>query len=200
VLAAHHDGVLDGVAPGDAGEFLRASGRGVDAISQRAMSRGTAIHALLDEYLTTGDVPNPADQAAELRPFLRGALRWLLDTERQGMVVEATERIVAHPEHLYGGRLDLRMKLRDGLPRVVDFKTNERGRVYGSHHYQPMAYGFADEACGEEPIVQGLVVAFGADGSYEQRVALAKAEDFLAILNAYRTNHRVEGAARRTRT
>jgi hypothetical protein len=200
VVTAHQDGALDGVAPDDAGSFLRSSGRGAEAIMRAAADRGTFIHALIDGYLTTGEVPNPAEVDPEFRPYLRAALRWMLDAERAGMEVEATERIVAHPEHLYAGRLDLRYHLADGLPRIVDFKTNEKGRVYGSHHYQPMAYGLADEACGAEPIVQGGVVALGADGLYEQRVAVAKADDFLALLGAYRTNQRVEAAARRART
>jgi hypothetical protein len=200
VLAAHVDGVLDGVAAGDAGEFLRSSGRGVDAITRAAANRGTFIHALVDSYFTTGEVPNPADVDPEARPYLQAALRWILDAEQQGMVVEDTERMVAHPEHMYAGRMDLRMSLADGFARIVDFKTNERGRVYGSHHYQPHAYGLADEACGAEPIAQGLVVAFGADGTYDQRPVVATADDFLALLAAYRANQRVEAAARRART
>ncbi len=184
-LEAERSGALAGVSVEDAADWLRANGMDAGTRAREAARRGVDVHEVLENYLSTGEAPNPADHPADHRGYIRGLVRWLLWAERHGLEVEATERLVAHPELRYAGRLDLRARLH-GLSRVIDLKTNRHGRVWDDHHFQPVAYAVADEACGAEPVHDCLIVAVGPDGSFEQMRACSDPADFMAVLDMYR--------------
>lgn len=194
-VAACREGILDGVEPEDAYDRLADIGRGAKDHMAAAAGRGTLIHDALERYATTEEPPNPADYPDELRGYVRGLIGWLLEAENRGLEVLAAERLVAHPTHGYAGRMDLRCRI-NGVTVIVDLKTNPKGAVYAEHHYQPAAYALADSACGEPPVHGGLIVAVGAEGNYTERKAVARPEDFLGVLAAYRAVSAVESAAR----
>lgn len=185
-LALERAGHLHGVEPGQCAEVLRGLGYGADAMAKQAAGRGTAIHTILERFLADGAFPNLADYPQDWHGFVRSLSRFLRDYE----VVpdeDGLERLVAHPELGYAGRLDVRATVNDEPNVLLDLKTNTRGSVYLEHHLQTKAYAMADEACGAPPVSRILIVACGSDGRYEVHEGVATDDMWKCVMALYNT-------------
>ena len=196
-IAAERAGTLADIGLDQVVDYLRKNEMGAEHAAKIAAHRGTSVHAALETYFRDGTVPNPARYPPDARPYIRHAVRWLLDAERRGLEVEDVERLVAHPGYDYAGRMDLRARL-GGLPYVIDWKTNRHGRVWDEQHLQPIAYAVADEKCGAEPVHGCLIVAIGPNG-YEEMRSCAEPADFQAILDVYRRLGKLRNAVKAER-
>lgn len=163
-LTLSRRGYLDHVAPEHAVEAIREAGMGAKDHARSAADRGIRVHAILERYATSGEVPNPADYAEGDRGYIRGLIRWLMRADPQPVAVE---RLVAHPEFGYAGRLDLRARIR-GREYIVDLKTNRRAQIYRKACLQAVAYHVADVRCGADPADGELLVAVGPDGTFSE--------------------------------
>lgn len=197
-LELERAGRLAHVSIADAAAVMRANKLGARAHLKEAQDRGLNLHALLEHYARTGEPPNPAEHPDEQRGYIRALVSWLLYAERRGIAFEDVERIVAHPAHGYAGRMDVRARMND-YPLVIDLKTNRHGRVFTDHHYQPVAYAVADEACGAEPVHDCLIVAIGPDGAYDEMRSCASPADWLAVLDTYKRASELDKAVRAER-
>jgi hypothetical protein len=178
-------GMLKGVEPDDAIETVRLNGLGGKATAGSASNRGRRVHKVLEDYLTTGSVPNPAAFPEEDRGYLRGLIRWILKADPEPVEVE---RLVCDPKRGFAGRLDVRARVhRMSDEFIVDLKTNRRATIYPSACVQVAGYHNADVASGARPALGGLLVAVGPDGSFAEGYAPIEAWDVWdAALNLYR--------------
>jgi hypothetical protein len=184
-LELERSGALVNVAVADATEILRANKLGARGHLRAAQDRGLSLHKLLQDFADTEAAPNPALHPPEYRGYIKALVRWLLKAEKRGIEFVEVERVVAHPTLGYAGRMDVRASIK-GFPFIIDLKTNRQGRVYPDHHYQPVAYAVADEACGAEPVHDCLIVAIGPDGDYDEMRSCASPADWLAVLDVYK--------------
>jgi len=136
-----------------------------DELRQYA-ARGTIVHALVEEYIKTGEWAEP-DKLPQLKEDIivlaTGSLKlkWQDCThqkffEQFGKDFEfiLTEQEVYNDEHLYSGRYDAKGKYKDKLS-IIDFKT---GSSY--HHKQLAAYAVA-ERNGDSQIEQLVICPIG---------------------------------------
>lgn len=165
-------------------DVVRASRLGADRARDTAAERGLNVHACLEHYMRTGEPPNPADHPVEHWGFLRAMTRWLLKTAPEPNTAEI-EQLVAHPDHGYAGRLDLRVRC-GGLLVTFDAKTQERGGIYLGAHLQVNLYERAAIHCGADPADLLKVVVFAADGEYREMAADHRPELIDAALAFYR--------------
>lgn len=80
----------------------------------KAQDLGTSLHAAIEAFVSRGEAPIP-----DLMPYLAPFMVWWV--EHAGKV-DAVEQTVVSAEEGYAGRLDCVADI-DGLPTVVDFKT-----------------------------------------------------------------------------
>lgn len=170
VIQAIRDGRLDPYDETvDPVRLVRGLKLGADAARDAAADRGLNVHACLEQYMTTGTPPNPADHPPEHRGYVRALIRWLLAVRPQPVVVE---HLVADPARGYAGRLDLRAWVEDpthGRQLVTfDAKTQERGQIYPGAHVQVNMYEQAAVVCGDQPADRLAVVVFAADGAFRE--------------------------------
>lgn len=176
---AHRQGIIGTANTGEeAVEGVRSFKLGADAARDRAATRGTSAHTLVEEYLQTGEPPNPADHPPEFHGYLRALTRWLLDNDPEPVAVE---QLVADPDAGYAGRVDLRARINGALV-TVDFKTSARGQVYNAAHLQLAMYERAAVWCGDPPADELRIVGFAEDGRYREMECLATAESVEAAL------------------
>lgn len=152
--------------------IVRAGKLGADAERDRAADRGLNVHALLEDYMTFGRAPNPADHPAPHRPFIQGLVKWLLWADPDPVAVEL---VVADPERGYAGRLDLLARV-NGRLTLVDLKTQERGAIYEAAHTQARLYWDAEERWGEHRPQHGLVVVVDGSGGFREMELCADAD------------------------
>jgi PD-(D/E)XK nuclease superfamily len=183
-------GELAGIEPQDVLGAIRARGEGAEAKRDAGADRGTAIHEALRLYCSEGTVPKVGDFPGEVRGYVQGLCRWLIETQPEPLGVE---QIVGSPTHGYAGRFDLLANI-DGRRSLVDLKTS--ARVYAEHHLQTAAYMLALEECGEEPAERGVIVAVGVDGTFHAPDCCADPSHYLAVLGAYRALIAVRSGAR----
>lgn len=143
-------------------EWYRKHGNNAVAMRDAAAHRGKSVHAFVEGYLRTGDIPDLADYGAEIAPYITGAARFLWQYQPEPIAIE---RLVCHPEFGYAGRLDLIASVMD-VPTLLDFKTNAEGSIYPEAHVQATAYAIADERCGGEPVQATLLVGISDTGDY----------------------------------
>lgn len=176
-------GQLDGVEPERAIDLVRAHGLGSDAKRDAGGTRGTKTHGVLETWMRDRSLPPIRSFPPDQRGFYQGLAGFLL---RYRPAPQYIERVVASPTHGYAGRLDMRAYINE-RDVLVDLKTSRRGIVYPEAHLQAAGYAEADVECGA-PEPDGIViVAVGADASYEVVEGLATARDFRAILAASNT-------------
>lgn len=182
-LALERAGSLRGIEPADAADVLRGLGYGAEAFAKQSAGRGTVIHGIMENYLRSGVVPNLADYPQEWHGFVRALARFLnaYDVEPD---VDGLERLVCHPELGYAGRLDVRARV-NGVPTLLDLKTNTRGQVYAEHHLQTVAYAMADERCGAEAPNSILILALGSDGRFEVHEGQGTPAMWRSVMNLY---------------
>lgn len=165
------DGEIDVVAVGldpdaaaNAVDLVRANRLGADRARDDAASRGLNVHALLQTYMETGQLPVPSDHPAEHQGYV-AALIDFLETVRPEPV--AVEELVCDPAYGYAGRYDLCAKV-DGQVGLFDAKTSEKAQIFPGAHLQIALYARAALACGDGEVDFTRVVVFGADGDWRQ--------------------------------
>lgn len=176
--------------PEQAVEIVRANKLGAEAAKREAAERGLNVHALLEEYMLSGSAPKLSGHPVEHHGYIQGLARWLHEDDPEPIAVE---QLVVHPEDGYAGRLDLRARI-DGQLVTVDLKTQERGGIYASAHWQVGLYERAARWCGDEPADRKMVVVVAANGEF--RTMPADYEDWQldAALAYYRASRPVESA------
>ena len=96
-------------------------------------------------------------------------------------------------KHSYAGRVDLVAEI-DGRVTLTDLKTNPSGRCYDESHAQAAAYALALPECGLPEPERCIVVAVGADGSFDEVECEASAQDFLSVLDTSKRMGRLKNA------
>jgi len=190
-LILERRGELRNVDPKAAIDVVRINGLGKDAKRDAGADRGTAIHDALRIYASEGTAPNVGDFPAEVRGYVSGLCKWLLEANAEPVHVE---QIVGSAKHGYAGRLDLIANLTAGRT-LVDLKTSPKARVYPEAHIQAAGYSLALQECGIEPVEHILIVAVGEQGEFSTRAGCADPGDFLAVLGCHRAMGRVKKAA-----
>lgn len=188
-------GALTGVDPDDVVDVLRRDGYGAKAHAAQAATRGKAVHAVLETWATDGTLANPADYPPDYRPYLQGLAAFLAEREP---VPTQVERLVVDPAGGYAGRYDLRAVV-DGRDTIIDLKTNRGGVVYVEAHLQARGYDEAEQAQGEPPADQHLLVAVAADGTYRAVPGLATRGDWRDVLTLNDTVRTLDAAVKAQR-
>jgi hypothetical protein len=148
-------------------DTVRALRLGADRARDDAADRGLNVHALLQEYMTTGEPPNPAEHPEAHWGYIRALTRWLVKYDPEPVAIE---QLVCHPEDGYAGRLDLRAIV-GGRLITYDAKTQERGGIYSGAHLQVNLYERAAVRCGDKPADGLTVVVFDSFGDYAEMPA-----------------------------
>lgn len=181
----------------------------VNHVKNQAGDRGTAVHDALEAWAERGVMPIPEVYPENERGYVKGLVAFLEESAIQAV---RSEVMVGSLEHQYAGRYDLdaysvgnevcvhltekgkgdrRAVIEPGLLRL-DLKTPSN--VYTEHHLQLAGYELAAVECGYEPSDDRVVVNVWPDGRYQAKVSKATAEDWLAVLGAYRALERIKGA------
>lgn len=148
-----------------------------------AAQRGKDVHRFVETFMESGDLL-PFDAFPDTqRGYLQGVARFLWDRQPEAIAVE---RLVCHPEFNYAGRLDLIARI-DGVPTLLDFKSNTHGRVYKEAHAQAHAYVIADERCGEPRVERVVLVGIAEDGTYREVPGADASKLWGSILDFYKT-------------
>jgi hypothetical protein len=178
-LMAQH--ILDNYSPGMSLEEmarLTQEARGMHLEeSRKATGTGSEVHDWIEAFLQgvpRGLPVNPSSMKA-----IQAFLNWWKEEKREVLL---SEEIVAHPELLYAGKVDL--LLTDGT--LVDFKTSKA--LYPEHELQLGGYALALEAWEGIRPQKGLLVRIGKDGTAETKEVDLEAakEHFRYALALYR--------------
>jgi hypothetical protein len=178
-LMAQH--ILDNYSPGMSLEEmarLTQEARGMHLEeSRKATGTGSEVHDWIEAFLQgvpRGLPVNPSSMKA-----IQAFLNWWKEEKREVLL---SEEIVAHPELLYAGKVDL--LLTDGT--LVDFKTSKA--LYPEHELQLGGYALALEAWEGIRPQKGLLVRIGKDGTAETKEVDLEAakEHFRYVLALYR--------------
>lgn len=168
--------------PADAVKLVRYLRLGADRARDVAADRGLNTHALLEDYMVTGNVPNLADHPVEHHGYLQGLCAFLLKNDPQP---EAVEQLVCDPDAGYAGRRDL-VAMVGGCRVGFDAKTQENGGIYSNAHLQLQMYERAAVAGGDEPCDRLTVVVFAANGEFREMACEALPRTVDAALEFYR--------------
>jgi len=159
-LMAQH--ILDNYSPGMSLEdmaLLTQEARGMHLEeSRKATGTGSEVHDWIEDFLQglpRGLPVNPSSMKA-----VQAFLNWWKGEKREVLL---SEEIVAHPELLYAGKVDL--LLTDGT--LVDFKTSKA--LYPEYELQLGGYALALEAWEGIRPQKGLLVRVGKDGGVETK-------------------------------
>lgn len=181
-LEAVRQGKLNTAATNDeAIATVRRLGLGADRARNVAADRGLGLHAILEEYMSTGQPPNPVDHPEPHRPFIRGLVKWLLWADPEPVAVEL---LVADPERGYAGRADLIARIGKQLT-LIDLKTQPYGAIFDSAHLQVELLRQAEERHGEHRPDTQLLVAVDATGGFREMGCVAGVELAARALHFY---------------
>jgi hypothetical protein len=178
-LMAQH--ILDNYSPGMSLEdmvLLTQEARGMHLEeSRKATGTGSEVHDWIEAFLQglpRGLPVNPPSMKA-----VQAFIDWWKGEKREVLLCE---EIVAHPELLYAGKIDLLFV--DGT--LVDFKTSKA--LYPEYELQLGGYALALEAWEGIRPQKGLLVRVGKDGTAETREVDLEAakEHFQYVLALYR--------------
>jgi hypothetical protein len=183
-VALERVGALQGIPPAECVTTLRGLGYGAEAVAKLSAGRGTAIHTILERFLRYGEMPELSNYPQDWHGFIFALMRFL-STYHVVPDEDGIERLVAHPELGYAGRLDARVHI-DNVSALLDLKTNTRGSVYAEHHLQTIAYAMADAACGASPPASILILALGHDGRYEIHESQGTPAMWRSVMSIYR--------------
>lgn len=140
--------------------------------SKKATDTGSEVHDWIEAFVSGQVKEFPED--AKARAAIERFIDWWHEHDREPLL---SEEIVAHPELMYAGKVDL--LLADGT--LVDFKTSRA--LYREYELQLGGYALALEAWSGVKAKHGLLVRLGKDGGFEAReVALEEAKEVFASL------------------
>lgn len=169
-------------------EWYAREGSGADTALEIASRRGRAVHLFVETFMTSGDIlpfdAFPADHA----PYLQAIARFLWDHNPQPIAVE---RLVAHPELNYAGRLDL-IAAMDDVPTLLDFKSNPKGRIYPEAHVQAQGYRVAEKRCNGANIERVVLVGVAESGVYNIVEGADASKMWGAVLDFHKTLQRFD--------
>lgn len=131
------------------GMIISESRRASDTVKNVAADLGKQTHALIEEHLRTGKVP---DVPAELKPAFDSFLEW---KKTNPFEVVSLEHAVYSEKHWYAGTFDLLGRDHQGL-FVADFKTGSG--VYNESPMQIAAYAEAFRETSGQKISRGLIL------------------------------------------
>jgi hypothetical protein len=178
-LMARH--ILDNYSPGMSAEDLallvqRARGAHLEE-SRKAAGAGSEVHDWIEAFLKGAHRELPLDPSS--MKAIRAFIDWWREEKREVLL---SEEIVAHPELLYAGKVDL--LLGDGT--LVDLKTSKA--LYPEYELQLGGYALALEAWEGVRPRKGLLVRIGKDGAAETKEVDLEAakEHFQHALALYR--------------
>lgn len=172
------------------------------AQTQRGADRGLDLHTVLEDWIERQTIPNPEKHRPAHRGYMRALVQWLAMWRP---TFYESEMIVGSARHGFAGRRDTVAVVdvanlparvvshprfpdaaRDGGLILMDLKTTKD--IYPETQYpQLAAYELAGVECGAKPTVAQAIVQIGADGKYKVGWSNATAEDFLALLGAYKS-------------
>lgn len=153
-MAAHH--IRDNFDGDLTDELIEAAINAHRKKKTEAADKGTDIHALAEEWIKTGKLPDPVP--APLQKFIDWA------TENKVEFVASEIRCYSAKDW-YAGTADFICKI-NGKRYVGDLKTSSG--IYGREYFfQVAAYRNALEEMGEEPIEGTIIVRCGKKGDFE---------------------------------
>lgn len=156
----------------------------------RAGDRGTAIHTILENYGTSGELPDMESIFPEYQGYARGLAKWLLDNEPEFVNQEV---MTASLKHRYAGTFDGRVLFHAGKHKgqlaLIDLKTSKQ--IYKDQHFpQVEAYEQAEVELGEPATDIRLVVQISSEGKVRQAVSTYDFSDFEVLLNHFKALQR----------
>lgn len=162
----------------------------VNHVKDAAGDRGNIAHDACQTWAQTGAWPNPADIPPEAAGYVQAAAGFIVEMEPEPVA----EEVMVWTED-YAGTFDLLAWI-DGDLWLIDYKTSKR--VYATHDLQLAAYEYARRKMGLRP-ADGMAVVHlesGVPFDVERHFvpSLATADDFLAILSAYKATERLKSA------
>jgi hypothetical protein len=197
-VTAMQSGLMDAdLPPAEAVAEVRRLHLGADRARDDAQDRGLNVHALLEQYMLTGNAPEAPTILSHMG-YYQALCRWLLRVNPEPIDDHGTgvEELVASPKDGYAGRRDLRAKCGPWLIGF-DAKTQEKGAIFPQAHLQVKLYERGGIACGDEPCDQLKVVVFAANGEYREMDCLASDASIDAALTYYRATRPIEAACNR---
>lgn len=174
-----------------------------DSAKQAGGSRGSELHAYLNQFVQSATVAPLSDLSPEYRGYGQQLAKFLIDYEPEFL---CSEVLIVHHVLDYAGRTDgicvihrqpvKRNKPIDltGKTVLFDLKTNREGRVYRpSMNYQVAGYELAWREMGGEPNDHQVIVAVGEE-SYQLAVSGFEPESFRDLVNFYRSQREAMAA------
>lgn len=168
--------------PADAVKIVRYLKLGADRARDTAADRGLNVHALLEDYMLTGTVPNLADHPVEHHGYVQGLCGFLLKNDPEPIEVE---QLVCDPDAGYAGRRDL-VAMVGGCRVGVDLKTSANAGIFSSSHLQLRLYEQAAIACGDEPCDRLEIVVVAENGEFRVMPCEATTATAAQALEFYR--------------
>ena len=180
-----------------------------NVVRDKAGSRGTTIHDVVETYFVHNKLPDPATVDAELHPYIKAFVTWTQDflSDSTDHRVVLVERPVYSLRHQYAGTCDL-IIFKDGVYYIVDIKTSKA--LYSDTLLQPIAYMHAAMEMSErarhmgKPKIaylpmpaacQPMVVALHDDETYESANSNEfglTIDDFLSVMEMFLLTERLE--------
>lgn len=185
-------------------DLLRQHKLTVNHVRDDASRRGSSVHAALEGWAKTGEIPVATIFPPDERPYVEGLALFLQDIGEVANI--ETEVMVGSLKHGFAGRYDIALDVTG--EREIAYKTTPvRGRKYAtlqpgrymldlktskgtylSHHRQLAAYEMASVECGYPPTVAQGILHVTEQGSYELVRGLAEPDDFVVILEAFKSD------------
>ena len=157
------------------------------AEKKEAADRGVDVHQIWQDWNEKQKIPHVADYPANRHGFIRALAAFIM---QHNPTCLESEKVVGSAVHGFAGRLDTVVVLSvDDAPCVVDIKTSKA--VYPSSHFPQLAgYEIARRECGLQPTERQGILRLGADGKFDLVWSDATGDDFLAVLNAWKSQQR----------
>ena len=150
------------------------------AKSDKAKSRGTTIHSLIEFYKGSGEI---IKTTPEFQPFVNAFKKWV---EEHKITIVEQEKTIVNKKDKYAGTLDLLVKINgNSLPTVIDIKTSKaNGQTYPDYSLQVSAYIHALYENGVKTNGCGIVV-LRENGSFLYEAIVDCYDEFLAVKKIY---------------
>jgi hypothetical protein len=181
----------------------------VNDVRDSAGDRGTSVHDAFELWAKEGLRPDPKVFPEEERGYVNALIKFLDDVP--SLEPEGFEVMVASLEHGFAGRYDFRGKTNlehKVCHRVVPKSRNEYfsvlppGRflfdlktskdVYLDQSRQLEGYEIAGVESGYEPTDRRAILNVQADGLYQLSPSFGEADDFLVVLDLWRSAQRMK--------